>query len=858
MSTNEKNIFRKKHEAIRRDIKYQDKTFDFQSLEHAERVRSVKRFLKAIVGRVGCSDYLFTLGITELDERYGKSIVRELWEILDVYYEYADKINLDITRDDAFAAFYCLVHHYYRESDAAALKKLLMPKDDLIYKFSKENSVAVERLNFVTLSDSAYNEIFAGYPLIFELLARYYAVLGDYDSQFKMANTALRRLSGVKGVLYYKDEEPYEQQGVNYGVEISCASSVCSILEANYLYGVLSETPKRDFREEGRWEKSAYLCRNSVEKADMSTVLGFSDGEGMQVWERYIDGATDFAVNVLGNDYPKYHYLKAKIKFYNAVVSNFTSRDGQRELYEKDEIEAEIDKAVELEESRASHDVEKRTYAYKCLKDYVNGYVEANLDKKYHQDRRNIISAPNLSKLNGDAYPALRENVRGDYVFISYSSANFKPVYCDLLEMERKGINYWYDRGTCAGVDWKEVVRQRIKGCSVVLYYMSEQSVASAAVIDELNYILQLKKPVICINLCGNNVTSKTLISIIRDGSEKAVGSLSSNTFKTVCTACPDYIVMLQRDRDPLNVYHIKKLRGDLLKTFPSAIRFVESESRSEAGADKTYKTNSGKIAARPNEDYLICDDFNKIYIVADGISRTEREYADFLGGSGADSIARTVSEVFCNSLHSSLKEVILNAQSEDNLERDFISAFETANASVEKLLKTRTHYYLTRKYKSGTDYYEKPGCVAIAAFIFGGKLYYGSVGDCMGILIRGGRRIIFSDKQTDYAFTQLNVEDDRYRLCREYVNKPQNPYGYGVVNGDNNAVKFFAVSRFGLEAGDRIYIVSDGVSDLIKYGDADKIAKYSLEKIMRKEDERRASLGKRNDDKAIIRIKIN
>ena len=124
MSANEKNIFKIKHEAILKDIGYGDKSLNLDSLDHIERVKTVKGFLKAITMRVGCNDYLFTLGITELDERFGKSIVPQLWEILDIYCAYSEEINLDISRDDAFSAFYCLVNHYYRQFDTENLKRL--------------------------------------------------------------------------------------------------------------------------------------------------------------------------------------------------------------------------------------------------------------------------------------------------------------------------------------------------------------------------------------------------------------------------------------------------------------------------------------------------------------------------------------------------------------------------------------------------------------------------------------------------------------------------------------------------------------------------------------------------------------
>ncbi len=846
-----KNIFKIKHDAMLADIKYDDKTFDYASLSHSERVKHAKNFLKAITRRVGCNDYLFTLGITELDERYGKSFVPELWEILDIYGTYSDKAELDISKDDAFAAYYCLIHHYYRAFDCDKLKYLLMPKTDIRQSFSDDEESKVEDLVHKYLSENEYNKVFSSYPLIFELLSRYYAVLGDFDGQFKMAKTALRLLESVKGkVVSYDGEPDYEQQGVNYGAEIACANAVCSILEDNYLYGELSENPKVNLSMQSKDIRNGYMGNYSIANADISRIM-----QSIPDMKKHIDNAIEFATSTLEIDYPKYHYLNAKIKFYSVVLKNYLEGTIVRKIDDKNEIFKEIDIAVKLETNRASHDADKRTYAYNCLKDYVCGYTDNNLDKKYHQDRKGIISAASIKKLNAVAFPALNDGKSADYAFISYSSADFKHVYCDLLEMERRGINYWYDKGTCLGLDWKEIVRQRIKGCSVVLYYMSAHSVTSAAVIDELNYILQLKKPIICINLTEGNVTSQTLINIIRNNFDKNANNLTSATFKTLCTACPDYVVMLARDRDPLNVYHIGKLRKDLLRTYPSTIRYVESESAISGGTDKIYTRKDGSIARRPNEDYLICDELNKIYVVADGISRSDEEYRDF---EDDKSVSGKVSEVFCNSMHKLIKEMLLTEQNIEDFEGNLIRSFEIANEEVERFLSTYSDYYMTRSYNQDGKYYEKPGCVAIAAFIFGNKLYYGSVGDCMGILYRGGRRIIFSDKQTDYAFTQINIERDRYKLYSEYVNKPDNEYGYGVVNGDKDAVKYFAVSRLDLEAGDIIYIASDGVCDMIKYGDVEKVSSCDLDVLMEKEDNRRDELGIRNDDKAIIKIKIN
>lgn len=834
--TKDKNSYKANLESIRKQIKSCSKA-DIIAKNHCERLNIVKNSLNKITTKVGCSDYLFILGITELYERFGNSIFSEMFEILDTYYIFADKNKhvgveesvfkevFNITRDDAFAAFYYICHHYYREFDSNSLWKMLSPCDNL-------NNIETNECHLDYVWQSEYKNIFhlENYPLIFELLARYYSLQHNYNRQLYMARMAIKSLDCK-----------------NYGAEISFANAVCSILEDYYLYGIVSSKPIANLNKEKKEVVCAYVRNHSrnidVEFSDITNAVDEIDEA-----QKFIEGAILF-----NPEYPKYHYIKARLMFYSATWENFYKNEGNHILNNKREIEEEINLAIELEENRASSDVDRRIYAYNRLLGYVNDYIKGNFNGEYHRKRKTILGAKDLRKLSKNDRPNLKLGANEDYVFISYSSENFKPVYCDLLEMERTGIRYWYDIGTHAGIDWKEDVRNVIKGSSAVVFYMSAQSIASAAVMDELNYALQLKKTIICINLSGNSVTSKTLKSIIRSEAEDLVNRFSSNTFKTICTACPDYIVTIQRDHDPLNVYHIEKLRNDLLKNFPNTVNSVISESLEPcAGIDKTYVVN-GETFVRPTEDYLICDGYNKIYLVADGITRSHKEYESFLKGeSQNNSITQKVSKHFCDSMYATLKEMLLDEQDEEDLFGLFKNAFVLSNEKVKSFLDNHKNEYFEGIIDN--TYYEKPGCVAIAACILGNKLYYGSVGDCMGILVRGNRRIIFSDKQTDYAFKIDRVERDRKKLYEEYVNIPENLHGYGVVNGDKNASEFFKVSRIELEEGDVVFIVSDGISDLIQYGDINDIINLPLENLI----DKARDTNRGDDDKAIIRLKIN
>ena len=151
------------------------------------------------------------------------------------------------------------------------------------------------------------------------------------------------------------------------------------------------------------------------------------------------------------------------------------------------------------------------------------------------------------------------------------------------------------------------------------------------------------------------------------------------------------------------------------------------------------------------------------------------------------------------------------------------------------------------------------PGCVCLAAFIFDNKLIYGSAGDCMGMLVRGNQTMVFSQKQTTYAFDYLKKEKDRDLLMKSYVNCPENEFGYGVANGDERAKNCFRVSHIDLERGDAVYLVTDGLSDVIQYFKGATINAMSLEEISECAERQAAELGKPYcDDRTIVRIVID
>ena len=120
--------------------------------------------------------------------------------------------------------------------------------------------------------------------------------------------------------------------------------------------------------------------------------------------------------------------------------------------------------------------------------------------KKQIKEKMQVILNNDLENIPSSALP---ETFSIDYYFISYSHKDYKEVYYDIFRLQLEGMNIWYDRGIPAGKDWKEVAQRNITPfeCKGVILYISENSLMSDAVIDEIKYVQEVGKQFVCITL---------------------------------------------------------------------------------------------------------------------------------------------------------------------------------------------------------------------------------------------------------------------------------------------------------------------------------------------------------------------
>jgi hypothetical protein len=104
--------------------------------------------------------------------------------------------------------------------------------------------------------------------------------------------------------------------------------------------------------------------------------------------------------------------------------------------------------------------------------------------------KKKVLSSPSINECEKIRVPEFKKDQR--YIFISYSHKDYKQVYCDLADLYESDIPFWYDEWLIAGVNWDEVVRQRMNDprCAGVIFYMSTNLFLSQSIQTEIRIVL--------------------------------------------------------------------------------------------------------------------------------------------------------------------------------------------------------------------------------------------------------------------------------------------------------------------------------------------------------------------------------
>ena len=810
MTELEKNIF----DNLLNEIHYNAK-FDLQDLSRVDAYKEVEGYLSKIVEGFGCHDYLFELAITKLYEKHGDQLLYFLYSILDCYCLHKDE-NI-YSKDVAFAAFFTISFHYYRTRDIEKSLQLLQ-KNEYVNIFLHD------------------------YPLTYTIIGRYCNISEMYD---KLLYCSMAAISEMEKIRKNHPERitvtpmGYQQVLENVALKVGAVSAICSLCDQMYFRGsylnncsgsndgVLAVENLNNFND---------YKKRMVSKIDKyDNIYDTVSFETLSLALKYIESSIEY-----NPSYGKYYFYKAKVIFYQNVFTY-----DEINLNEYQTIMSLLDKAIELEGQvlKDTKGTNEKVHQYRKFKKCVTEAIEntTTINKHshniYYSKKKEIIRLSKCPAPQNRFKPNFTEGE--DYAFISYSTANFKRVYCDLLSLKSRNISFWYDGELIRPEDWKITIEEKIKNATCIICYLSAEFLRSEQITYELEFMKKHNKKIIWVDLTGEVLLSRIIKNTYKTLEDTKNISISPKMLNVITSLLNDSVSVISREYDPLSEIHISRIEGAIRADYSELIHSIESE-------DLIRKNNKIGVDGKESmllEDYLINDKENSIFIVMDGISRSKEEIA-----KSKQSIARMVAETFANTIHQYISTSPVAIDDFSKAKMVLREGFRVANLKVKELLENNKEMY------SG----ELPGAVGIVAVIIDRMLVYGSVGDCMGILVRGNQKIIFSQKQTTFAFDILEVENDRQCLMENYVNNINSEYGYGVVNGQDEAIDFFNISYVNLDKNDVIFLASDGVSDLIQFAKVESFIHKELEEILTMSDEQDLLAKKKYfDDKSVIKITI-
>ena len=67
------------------------------------------------------------------------------------------------------------------------------------------------------------------------------------------------------------------------------------------------------------------------------------------------------------------------------------------------------------------------------------------------------------------------------YVFVTYAHEDANLVYPHLRWLQDQGFNLWWDEGISPGGAWRAELAQAIRGCALLVYFVTPNSVVRAS-----------------------------------------------------------------------------------------------------------------------------------------------------------------------------------------------------------------------------------------------------------------------------------------------------------------------------------------------------------------------------------------
>ena len=100
------------------------------------------------------------------------------------------------------------------------------------------------------------------------------------------------------------------------------------------------------------------------------------------------------------------------------------------------------------------------------------------------------------------------------FIFVSYSHKDRAKVYPQLRWLQAQGFNVWFDEGISPGQRWTDELAEAIENCSLLLFFITPNSVASENCLNEVQFALGRERSLLSVHLETTKLPSGLELSI--------------------------------------------------------------------------------------------------------------------------------------------------------------------------------------------------------------------------------------------------------------------------------------------------------------------------------------------------------
>lgn len=238
------------------------------------------------------------------------------------------------------------------------------------------------------------------------------------------------------------------------------------------------------------------------------------------------------------------------------------------------------------------------------------------------------------------------------------------------------------------------------------------------------------------------------------------------------------------------------------------------------------FTCKNTKSEDKPNEDYAFFDQELTVGMLLDGVSRDKEE-----GKYPVPSPSAIATKIFADSILECSK----------NYSDIGLGELQNIVSCANKEVQTYNGQ-LKHRFPAGT--------VGIVFCINKSMLHYAYIGDSYAAIIRGNKRRVFTECQTGEVIKhkrEYTSDEIRFEICNHI-----HSCGYGVWDGNPDAMDYVKYGSIKLSKGDVIFLYSDGLADEVVTKSSDELAQSLVSELFTYTPE------KGNDDRTCLKISVN